>query len=169
VVSGEDLQASVQEDLARLEAYRDQLAALVRQQELVRMSLESHARAQQTLEELEGFELDREMLIPIGGETFLKAAPRSKEKVLLGIGSGIVAELDRARALEVLKERRSQLEKSEQSLLGQVRRLEQEAANVQVRVQAMYQQAQALAEAERKGTAPVAAPRGRPASAARHP
>lgn len=152
-LTDESLQASVQQDLYRLEAYREQLTALVRQQELLRMSLESHARAQETLEEMETMDEGREILLPIGAEAFIQATPRSKDKVLIGVGSGVVAELDRSKALEILSQRRSQLEKSETSLLNQVRKVESEANSIQTRVQAIYQQAQAQSEADaRAGT-----------------
>ena len=137
-----ELQASVQRDMARLEAYRDQLTALVREQELLRISLESHARARQTLEEFEKFQKDRELLVPVGAETFIQATPRSTEKVLLGIGHGIVVELDRPKALEILGRRNDELQKGEHSLNQQLRRIEIEAAQVQSRLQAFYQQAQ---------------------------
>lgn len=158
VMTEESLQASVQEDLYRLEAYREQLTALVRQQELLRMSLESHARAQKTLEELEHMDTAREILLPIGAEAFIQATPRSKDKVLLGIGSGVVAELERSRALEILSQRRSQLEKSEVSLLNQVRKVEGEANAIQSRVQAIYQAAQAQSEADARAGGHVHAP-----------
>lgn len=137
-----ELQASVQQDMARLEAYRDQLTALVREQELLRLSLEAHARARQTLEELEKFQKDRELLVPLGAETFLQATPRSTEKVLLGIGHGFVVEIERAKALEMLGRRNDELQKGEHSLSQQLRRIETEAAQVQSRLQAIYQQAE---------------------------
>ncbi|MDE1837142.1 MAG: prefoldin subunit alpha [Euryarchaeota archaeon] len=140
--SGEELSASVQQDLMRLEVFREQLTALVREQELLRVSLESHARARQTLEALENFQKDREMLVPVGAETFVQALPRSTEKVLVGVGHGIVVELERAKALEILARRQDELQKGDQGLAQQLRRVENEVAQLQARLQEVYQEAQ---------------------------
>lgn len=161
-----DLEASVQQDMMRLEVFREQLTALVREQELLRVSLESHARAQRTLEALETFQKDREILVPIGAEAYVQAQPRSTEKVLLGIGRGIVVELDRPKALEMVVQRRGQLEKSDQGLAAQLRRVETEATQLQARLQLMYQEMQQGAPGEGPSSAgaeaPVAGNRPRP-------
>ncbi len=144
--SAREMQSAVQQDMMRLEVFREQLGELVREQELLRVTLESHARAQKTLEAMETFQGDQEILVPVGAETYLHAVPSSTEKVLIGIGRGIVAELERPKALEVLAQRRGQLEKSEQSLNQQLRRVESEANQLQARLQAVYAEAQRVSE-----------------------
>lgn len=121
----------------RLEAYRNQLGSMVRQQEMLRLSHGDHLRARATLEEMDRMASGSEMLLPVGADTFIRASPQDLSKVLIGLGSGVVVEIDRAKGLELVNARIIQLEKSEDQLAGQVRKLEEQANQLQQRLQAM--------------------------------
>lgn len=115
----------VQEDLVRLDAYRNQLSAMVQQLQYLQASRADHQRARETLEGLERVGGTGEVLIPIGGETFLRGAPESGAKVLLGVGAGIVVELERPRVVELLAQRTTKIEEAAGELEGQVRTLDE--------------------------------------------
>jgi prefoldin alpha subunit len=130
----------VQEDLARLDAYRNQLNALLQQHQYLSASRAEHERARTTLEALEGVPSDREILIPVGGEAYLRGSPSPSTRVLIGIGDGYVVEVERAKATEVLAERLGKIQQATGEIEGQVRTLEE-------RIQQLSQRLDALARA----------------------
>jgi prefoldin alpha subunit len=132
----------MQNDLARLEEYRNQAGAILRQQEMIRMSIAEHQRARDTLEELERLDSKREVLAPVGAETFVMMTPGSTEKVIIGLGSGFVVEVERVRGLEMLNERIGSLDRAQQEMVNQLQMLDNEAQALSQRLEAAIKQKQ---------------------------
>jgi prefoldin alpha subunit len=97
----ENLQVAV----GRLEMHREQLEALARQSEVLRLTLEEYRRAQETLRRYKDTPDDSEMLVPVGGSSFLYAKVSSPDRALVGIGSNLVLEDDVGTAVERLQRR----------------------------------------------------------------
>ena len=126
----------VQQDLMRLDAYRNQLNALVQQHQYLAASRGDHLRAKEALEALDKVG-DSELLIPIGGETFVRGHPANGQKVLIGIGSGVVVELERPKVVEILAERLTKIEQAAQDLEGQIRALDERVTSLARRIDAV--------------------------------
>jgi len=133
----EQLEEQVREDLMRLEAYRNQLSQMLQQHQVLSASRADHIRAREALEGLERAGSDTEVLLPIGGEAFIRGGPDRKGPVLIGIGSGYVAEVDRPRAVEMLAQRTKQIEDAGTDIEGQMRSLEERITAISRRVEAM--------------------------------
>jgi prefoldin alpha subunit len=127
----------VQDDLVRLDAYRNQLSALLQQHQMLSASRGEHLRAREALDGLERAQAEGEVLIPIGGETFVRGNPDRHGPVLVGIGSGYVAEMDRPRAAELLAERTTQIEQAARELEGQIRTVEERIQVISRRVESL--------------------------------
>jgi len=132
-----------QEDLMRLEAYRNQLSAILQQHEILSASRVEHLRARESLEGVDRASAGTEFVLPLGGETFVRGSVVKEAPVLLGIGSGIIVEMDRAKVLEVLAERASKIEQA-------VRDLEGQGAALEERIQLMSRRLEAVS----RGPAP---------------
>jgi prefoldin alpha subunit len=132
-----DAEQQVQEDLARLEAYRNQLSAMMQQYQYLGASRADHQRAREALEGLDRATKDAEILIPLGADTFLRGAAASGAKVLLGVGSGVVMEADAPQVSEVLAQRAGKLELASKELEGQIGTLEQRIDLLQQRLKAL--------------------------------
>jgi len=76
--------------LAVLEYYRAQVESLTQQQEIVRVSLEDHLRARETLLRYQKAGKGAEVLVPVGANSFLVAEVRDPERAYVGIGSDLV-------------------------------------------------------------------------------
>lgn len=135
---GRPTEEQVQEDLMRLEAYRNQLNALLQQHQMLTNSRVDHERARETLEGLESLEASREVVIPIGADAFVRGKATPESPVLVGLGSGIIAEMDRSRVVELLHERTSRIDQATRDLEGQIRTIEE-------RVETLSQKLDALA------------------------
>jgi prefoldin alpha subunit len=118
----------VEEDLVRLDTYRGQLNAMLQQHQYLANSRADHQRAR---ESLEGFERDgdgRELLLPLGAEAFVRGQSVRSNAVLLGIGSGLVVEIDRARAIESIAQRIGRIDQATEEMEGQMRTLDERIA-----------------------------------------
>jgi len=133
----------VQEDLMRLEAYRNQLNALLQQHQILTASRQDHLRARESLEGVDRAPANTEFLLPLGGETFVRGSVDRGAPVLVGIGSGVVVEMDRPKVTELLAERIVRIEQALRDLEGQMSTLDE-------RIQALSQR---LDSAARQGGA----------------
>ncbi|HYK92765.1 MAG TPA: prefoldin subunit alpha [Thermoplasmata archaeon] len=131
----------VQEDLYRLEAYRNQLNQLVQQHQLLTASRGEHLRARESLEALDRIATGTEILHPLGADTFLRGSALPDAKVLLGIGSGVVVEMDRPKVSEMLAERLQRLDQAAQELEAQIRALDERLQIINQRLEEMSQAA----------------------------
>jgi prefoldin alpha subunit len=129
----------VRDDLMRLELYRNQLSQMLQQLQLISASRADHQRARETLEGLERVGTDPELLIPVGGDTFLRGAPRDRAHALVGIGSGIVVEMEQPKASQLLSDRLNRLDQASQDLETQIRSLEERITVLSSRLEALSQ------------------------------
>ena len=72
--------------------------------------------ANMTLEGLEKEKENAELLVPIGGNSYVKARLESKDKLVVGIGAGVSIEKTLPETKEVVKKRVEELEKTRTSL-----------------------------------------------------
>lgn len=75
--------------------------------------------ATMTLEGLENQKENAELLIPIGGNSYIKARLENPDKVTVGIGAGVSVEKTLQEAKDIIKKRLEDMEKSRASLQQQ--------------------------------------------------
>jgi prefoldin alpha subunit len=68
--------------------------------------------ASMTLEGVENEKADAEVLVPIGGSSYIKVKLADTDKVVVGMGAGVSIEKTLPEAKEIVKERLSELEKT---------------------------------------------------------
>jgi prefoldin alpha subunit len=122
----------VQEDLLRLEAYRNQLNALLQQHQILSASRQDHLRARESLEGIDRTPASAELLLPLGGETFVRGSVDRESPALVGVGSGIMVEMERPKLTELLAERTVRIEQALRDIEGQM-------ASIDERIQALSQ------------------------------
>lgn len=101
--------------------------------------------ANMTLENVEKEKENTELLVPIGGGSYLKAKLATPDKVVVGIGAGISVEKTLQEAKAMVKERLEELEKTLNSV-------QQQFAQVAERINADRNRAEALVAKIREGT-----------------
>ena len=120
---GEVSEQQVQEDLIRLDAYRDQLNAMLQQHQILEASRADHLRARDSLEGIDRASPGTEFLLPLGGEAYVRGAIDRAAPVLIGVGSGIVAEMERPKVLELLAQRLVKIDEATREMEGQMNAL----------------------------------------------
>jgi prefoldin alpha subunit len=73
-----------------------------------------------TLEGLEKEKENSELLVPIGGNSYIKARLENPDKLIVGMGAGISVEKTLQEAKEIIKKRLENLEKTRVSLQQQL-------------------------------------------------
>ncbi|MEM2119186.1 MAG: prefoldin subunit alpha [Candidatus Bathyarchaeia archaeon] len=75
--------------------------------------------ASMTLEGLEKEKEDVELLVPIGGGSYIKAKLSEPDKLIVSMGAGVSVEKTRAEAKEIIKKRSDELGKTQMALQQQ--------------------------------------------------
>ncbi len=130
----------VQEDLLRLDAYRGQLNAMLQQHQFLSSSRLDHLRAREALDAVDRLPPGSEILIPLGGETMVRGTADRGAPVLVGIGSGIAVEMERAKVIEILSQRTLKIEEATQELEGNMQTLEERIQQLSARVDQLTRQ-----------------------------
>jgi prefoldin alpha subunit len=115
----------VEEDLVRLDAYRNQLSGMVQQRQLLAASRQDHLRAQESLDGIDRADAGTEYLVPLGGDAYVRGKLDRTSPILLGVGSGVVVEMDRPKAAELLAQRLGRLDQAGRELDGQIAALDE--------------------------------------------
>ncbi|HTT73363.1 MAG TPA: prefoldin subunit alpha [Thermoplasmata archaeon] len=113
----------VQEDLMRLDAYREQLNAMLQQHQILEASRADHLRARDSLEGIDRAAAASEYLLPLGGETWVRGSVDSAASVLVGLGSGVVVEMARPKVVELLAQRVTRIDEATREIESQVNSL----------------------------------------------
>ncbi len=133
----EKMEAEFQEDLLRLEAYRNQLSASLQQHQILSTSRVEHERARESLEGVDHAPADAELIIPLGGETFVRGTVDRSAMVLIGVGSGVVVEMERPKVAELLAQRVVKIDEAVRDLEGQMNALDERIQMLSRRIESV--------------------------------
>ncbi|KQM11454.1 hypothetical protein AOA80_08190 [Methanomassiliicoccales archaeon RumEn M1] len=130
--------------MSALEVYRVQLQSIAENMQLIQISLEELARARETLSQYKDAEVGSDILVPIGGNSFVFAKASDNSKAIVGIGTGISMEKSMDDAISTMEERSKELAESMQKLNERREMLEAQAEQlsrtVQMEMQALQGQ-----------------------------
>lgn len=108
--------APAEEELRRLSVemrYLEQTAEVLQQRiSMVNTAIADLTYANATLDGIEKEKENTEMLVPIGGSSYVKVKLADPNKVIVGLGAGVSVEKTLAEAKATLKERLDELEKT---------------------------------------------------------
>jgi prefoldin alpha subunit len=133
--TGASKQEELQQAMMRLEIIKAQLESLSQQGELFELTANELERAKETLSNIKDLDPDKEILIPIGGDTFIFAKISGVKKILIGIGASTIIEQDTDKAITQLEERLDNLNKTNQNIYQTITTLSQQANDLNIKVQ----------------------------------
>ncbi len=135
-------EADLRRGLAVLDQYREQLEALAQQQEIVRVSLEEHMRAKETLTRYQQAGKGAEVLMPVGANAFVVAEVRDATKAFMGVGSEVVLFDDIPKQIERLDARIKSISEAMAAIGNRLAELQQRAESQSASVQSLYDRLQ---------------------------
>jgi len=127
------------EELSRymilIENYKEQLNQLDMQYSYLQAAIADYIKTKLTLEQLSKADNGAELLLPIGGSTFISATTKNTSKVLFDIGGGIVTEKTSEDAIAKIDKRLESLQQTQEKLASMAQRLQAEAAEISEKAQ----------------------------------
>jgi len=128
--------------LAQIEQYKEQISSLEMQFSYLQAAINDYNKAKVTLEHLDKIDKNTEILIPIGGSTFINAVSTDTSKVLFDIGSGIVTEKKTEDVIGRIDKRLEDLQKTQDRLSSMMQQLQAEAIDISTKAQKLYEEQQ---------------------------
>lgn len=122
-----------------IEQYKEQMSQLELQSQYVNAAIADYTKAKMTVEKLNNLEKGSEILLPIGGSTFINATTNDNSKVLFDVGGGIVTEKKSEDAIKKIDKRIEELQKTQEKLMEMIQ-------NIQAETSEVYSKAQKLME-----------------------
>lgn len=113
--------------MSALEIFRAQLESISENQQLIQMSLEELGRARETLNQYQKAAEGDELLVPIGGNSFVFAKVASNTKAIVGIGTGVSVEKPMEDAIKTMDDRAKELMDTMKKLTDRRMTLEEQA------------------------------------------
>ena len=128
--------------LALVEQYKEQMNSLEMQSQYLQAAILDYNKAKITLENLKNTEKNNEILLPIGGSTFINANIKNPSNVLFDIGAGIVTEKKAEDAINKIDKKIEELQKTQERLLTMMQNLQNESAEVSAKAQKLLSESQ---------------------------
>ncbi len=132
------------EELSRMmvlvEQYKEQLNQIDMQISYLQSAKNEYNKSKVTIQNMGEKEKDSEILIPIGGGSYIDAKTKDPSKILFDIGAGYIVEKEAKDALQKIDERIKQIDNN----LGKVedfrKKTQDEATEVYQKAQELYQE-----------------------------
>ncbi|MDR0797317.1 MAG: prefoldin subunit alpha [Nitrososphaerota archaeon] len=133
--------SSQEEELRKLSVemrYLEQTATALQQRiSMVNATLTDLAYANATLEGLEKEKENAEMLVPIGGSSYVQVKLANPDKIIVGLGAGVSVEKTLTDAKITVTERQVELEKTLQSAQTQFNQIAERINSGQKRIETL--------------------------------
>ena len=105
-------------DLLLFQQYQSQLELISQQVALLDNLILEYERAKETLQEIGNAEKDKEILIPVGGDTFVFGVLKDKTNIITGIGGTVSIEKKITNAVPSLQKKIDDFRKEEERLVN---------------------------------------------------
>lgn len=132
-----------------LQYLRNQYEAYVTDLDTVYKTLENVKIAQEAITSLKD-ETSKEMLVPLGGSTFVKATLKDPDSILVGVGADLIVRKSGEGAQEILKSQESNLNDAKSKLESSITDITTKLRTIEAELQKQAQDAQKLAGKEHK-------------------
>ena len=116
--------------LALIEQYKEQINSLDVQFSYVQAAIQDYIKAKLTVEELSKADDGSEILVPIGGSTYVTATAKNTSKLLFDVGAGVVTEKTCEDTIKMLDKRIEKLQQTQEKIASMVQQLQTEATEV---------------------------------------
>lgn len=119
----------------QLQMMKQQMATFAEQKQLVDEKSSELIIALDTLNKLRDIKKGTEIWNPVGGSVFVASGIMDVDKVLVGIGAGIVLKKLRTAAIDILQLRLNELTELDKNIITEIRNFSQQAERLETEVQ----------------------------------
>ena len=133
-----DTEQEIRSKMSMLEMYKARIESYSKNAEVVKISIDEHKRAKETLENYKGLKAGDEILIPIGGAAFVRAKTADTKKGIIEVGSGVVFEEKIDKILDRLENKLDELNRTQNEIGEQIYQMDQQSAALTQEIQEQY-------------------------------
>ena len=126
----------MQGKMMELETFKSQLQQYQQQKSQIMMTVQEMMSAKATIDGIKDAKDGEEMVIPIGGGTFIRGTITDTKNVVASVGADIAVTKDVASARERIEEQIKSAEESVAQLDSEMQRIEMQAQNIYVEMEA---------------------------------
>jgi len=121
--------------LTLIEQYKEEINSVEMQSSYVQAIINEYNKVKITLEQLVKIDKGSEVLLPIGGSTYIQANVTNPSKVLFDVGAGVIIEKTSDNAINKIDKRIEDLQKTQEKLMTIIQNLQNEATEVSEKAQ----------------------------------
>jgi len=132
----------MRENMMRLETAKAQLEGLAKQQELIQLAIEEHAKARETVKNLSNSTSGDELMIPIGADSYIYARASDRKDVVVGVGSAVSIQRGAEDAEKILDARIEELAQAFQKITEIAAQTENAISELTEKIQEQYERLQ---------------------------
>ena len=133
-------EAEAREAAAMIETAKAQYEALVRQQEIIRLTIDEHSRARDTVARMAAGAPGDEILVPIGADSFVHARVSDNKSAVIGAGSGVSFQRSPEEAEKTLAARIDELNRALHKIVERAEQTEMTIQQLSEKIQEYYSQ-----------------------------
>lgn len=141
-------QQELRQKVNRLESLNQQLESFKEQIEFIDEKIEEHEKAKKTMKAYSEKEEGADLLVPVGGSSFLQSKVGANSKVIIDLGADVSAEKEVDEAIEILEKRKQEFEEKKEDVEEEHDELEQESQELEQEVRKEYQELQSQGQAQ---------------------
>ena len=123
-----------------IEQFKEQINSLEQQSSYIQAAILDYNKAKITLENIKDTKKENEILVPIGGNTFITAKAADTSKVLYNIGAGYVTEKKATDVIKNINEKIEELQKSQEKVISLIQNIELQANEASEKAQKLINQ-----------------------------
>jgi prefoldin alpha subunit len=128
-------QAEGQSLVLRLRQHQTRAEEASQSLALIQQAISEHDKAVEAMKQLKKMKAGDEMLVSIGASSLIYVTLSNPEKIIVNLGGGVSVEKTPDAAMEYLREKRGDLENSQQKIADVLQSMEMEAQKIQARLQ----------------------------------
>lgn len=123
-----------------IERYKEQINSLQEQSSYLQSAINEYNKAKITVQKLGETEKNTEVLLPIGGGTYVNAKAADPSKLLVDIGGGIVTERNTDKAVEKIDSRIDEIKERREQISSTIDQLQEEADEISTKARELMSQ-----------------------------
>ena len=128
------------EAAAMIETAKAQLEALARQQEIIRLTMDEHSRAKDTITKLAAGKPGEDVLVPIGADSFVHAKISDNRDAVIGMGAGVSFQRSPEEAAKAIDARIDELNRALRKIGERIEQTELTVQQLSEKMQQFYVQ-----------------------------
>lgn len=130
------------EAAAMIETAKAQYEALMRQREIIGLTIDEHARAKDTISRVATGNPGDEILVPVGAEAFIHARISEDKNAVIGVGANVSFQRSPEEAEKLLSARIDELNRALHKITERAEQTEMTVQQLSEKIQTYYSQSE---------------------------